>query len=288
MPDIGLYLLIFLFLLESIYFKIAAHFNIIDKPNERSSHTTTTIRGGGIIFPVSAICFYLINFQYPLFLVGLVLISAISFLDDIKTLCNRVRSFVHLISLSFLLFQSNLDLSLYYGVLIIILVIGFINAYNFMDGINGITGGYSLIAISSLGYINHSIIHFTSEPLLIFVGLNLLIFNFFNFRKIARCFASDVAKFVLKAAEVGGTYNLADGYYPNFKEISQYIAMKIGKKFVPDMPMFFAKILAFIGDRVWQKFPLNSDKLNKITSSLTFDDSKAREAFGCNPTSVLK
>jgi len=100
--------------------------------------------------------------------------------------------------------------------------------------------------------------------------------------------ASDVAKFILKAAEVGGTYNLTDGFHPNFNELSNCIALQMGKKLVPNMPLFFANILAFIGDVVGQKFPINSNKLNKITSTLTFDDKKARLAFGWNPSPVLK
>jgi nucleoside-diphosphate-sugar epimerase len=100
--------------------------------------------------------------------------------------------------------------------------------------------------------------------------------------------ASDVAKFILKAAEVGGLYNLTDGYHPNFNELSHCIAKQINRNYLPNMPIFFAKILAFIGDAVGQKFPINTNNLNKISSTLTFDDSKAREAFGWNPTPVLK
>ena len=100
--------------------------------------------------------------------------------------------------------------------------------------------------------------------------------------------ASDVAKFILKAAEVGGIYNLTDGYNPNFNELSYLISKQLGKKFAPNMPLFVAKVLATVGDILGSKFPINSDKLSKITSTLTFDDSKAREAFGWNPTPVLK
>ena len=98
---------------------------------------------------------------------------------------------------------------------------------------------------------------------------------------------SDVARYILKAAEVGGTYNLTDGYHPNFNELSHCIAKQISINYVPNMSLFFAKILAFIGDMVGRKFPINSDKLHKITSTLTFDDSKARKAFGWNPKRVL-
>lgn len=100
--------------------------------------------------------------------------------------------------------------------------------------------------------------------------------------------AYDVSKCILRAAEVGGTYNLTDGYHPSFYELSKLIASHYGRKFIPNMPFFLAKILANTGDILGSKFPFNSDKLKKITSTLTFDDSKAREAFGWNPTPVLK
>lgn len=100
--------------------------------------------------------------------------------------------------------------------------------------------------------------------------------------------ASDVAKFILQAAEVGGTYNLTDGYHPNFAELSNCIASQLGKYRVSNMPLWAAKSLAKFGDIIGDRFPLNSNKLAKITAPLTFDDSKARAAFGWNPTPVLK
>lgn len=99
--------------------------------------------------------------------------------------------------------------------------------------------------------------------------------------------ASDIAKYILKAAEVGGTYNLTDGIHPNFYELSKRMAHNLDKSFVPNMPISIAKILAKIGDILGKNFPINSDKLSKITSTLTFDDSKARIYFGWNPTPVL-
>jgi nucleoside-diphosphate-sugar epimerase len=100
--------------------------------------------------------------------------------------------------------------------------------------------------------------------------------------------ASDVAKFILKAAEAGGTFNLTDGIHPTFYDLSKVISAKLGKSFVPDLPRFAAIILAKFGDILGGAFPLNSYKLSKITSTLTFDDSKARLAFGWKPTSVLE
>lgn len=100
--------------------------------------------------------------------------------------------------------------------------------------------------------------------------------------------ASDIAKFILKAAEVGGTYNLTDGIHPTFNELSNNISRQFSKSFVPNMPLFIANVLAKIGDILGNAFPINSNKLSKITSTLTFDDSKARAAFGWNPTPVLE
>lgn len=181
-------------ILELIYFKIADRFNIIDKPNHRSSHTSVTIRGGGIIFPIAVLVYSLINgFQSPYFVIGLLGISTISFLDDMLTLNNKVRLSVHLTSVLLLFFQWDLfSLSWYWVLIALVFVIATINAYNFMDGINGITGGYSLLTIGSLYFINQYVVDFTSNELLGAVGLALLVFNFFNFRKKAKCFAGDV------------------------------------------------------------------------------------------------
>ena len=100
--------------------------------------------------------------------------------------------------------------------------------------------------------------------------------------------ASDVSKYIIKAAEIGGIFNLTDGCHPNFKELSNLISLQFGKKFVPNMPLIVAKLLAFIGDIIGPQFPINSIKLMKITSTLTFNDSNARKAFNWDPTPVLK
>ena len=125
-----------------LYFRIATHYNIIDKPNHRSSHSEVTIRGGGIIFSFAALVFFIIeNFKYPFFISGLVAIAVISFVDDIVTLNNKLRISVHLIAVALLFCQWKLfAMPWYYIVISAVFVIGIINAYNFMDGINGITG----------------------------------------------------------------------------------------------------------------------------------------------------
>ena len=100
--------------------------------------------------------------------------------------------------------------------------------------------------------------------------------------------ASDVAKYLLKASEIGGIFNLTDGYHPSFFELSENISRQLGKNRPKNLPLCLAKVSALIGDLFGAKAPLNSAKLHKISSDLTFDDSKAREAFGWDPTPVLE
>jgi nucleoside-diphosphate-sugar epimerase len=97
----------------------------------------------------------------------------------------------------------------------------------------------------------------------------------------------DVAKIILKASEIGGTYNLTDGNHPNFFELSNAIAKQNRKSNPFNIPFFVSKSIAFFGDIIGDKFPLNSNKLKKITSDLTFDDFKARKVLGWKPNKVL-
>ncbi len=186
--------LISLFIIEILYFKIAFHFKIFDKPNDRSSHNIITIRGGGIIFFIAGMFFFFYDgLKYPYFFLGLFLISLISFLDDVLDLNRKARLVIHFTSVLLLFYQWNLfTLPWYWLIVVAIFVIGTINAYNFMDGINGITGSYSLVAILTLFYVNNKIVLFTSNEFLVVIGISLLIFNFFNFRMKAKCFAGDV------------------------------------------------------------------------------------------------
>lgn len=120
------------------------------------------------------------------------MIALISFVDDVSALKSGTRSLVHFFAVSLLLVELGADIDWYWFPLLLIMISGTINAYNFMDGINGITGAYSLITLFTLFVINHSIEPFTSESLLIFLMLSVLVFNLFNFRGKAKCFAGDV------------------------------------------------------------------------------------------------
>jgi UDP-N-acetylmuramyl pentapeptide phosphotransferase/UDP-N-acetylglucosamine-1-phosphate transferase len=180
--------------LELAYFALANKFNIIDKPNERSSHSSITLRGGGVVFFVGVLLYFLLfGFGYPWFLAGLTLIAAISFADDLKPRPSWLRLLVHVTAMGLMFYQWGLfELPWYYMLIALVFCTGVLNAYNFMDGINGITGGYSLVVIGALWYVNAYQVAFVDPSLLYVLLMALLVFNFFNFRKKAKCFAGDV------------------------------------------------------------------------------------------------
>ncbi len=180
-----------LFGLELFYFAIAERYRIVDKPNERSSHKHPTIRGGGIIFIFALILFSILHGgALPFLMIALLLSGGVSFIDDIRSLPNRTRFFAHLISALLLLYQAGMfALPLGWIVVVTVLIIGVINAYNFMDGINGITGFYSFAIILPL-YLSES--DDLLKELQLYIMIGLLVFLFFNARKRARSFAGDV------------------------------------------------------------------------------------------------
>lgn len=189
---VALFCLLILF--ELLYFKIADRYDIIDHPNHRSSHTSITIRGGGILFVFAILlCSIYLKWAYSYFVIGLLLISLISFIDDIKTISNKIRICFHLSSVILLFVQLGMySLPIYIILAAIVLVIGIINAINFMDGINGITGGYGLITLLTFYYINNQVLEFTESSYLISSIISVIVFNFFNFRNKAKCFAGDI------------------------------------------------------------------------------------------------
>ena len=189
-----LIILVLLFLAELFYFRIADKCNIIDKPNERSSHTRITLRGGGIIFYFGVLAYFLTShFEYPWFMLALTLITFISFVDDIRSTSQILRLVFHFSAMALMFYQWGL-FSLPWWTLFVALIVctGIINAYNFMDGINGITGGYSLVVLVALAYINEAVVSFVEQDFILTVLCSVFVFNFFNFRKRAKCFAGDV------------------------------------------------------------------------------------------------
>lgn len=197
------------FVLMLVYFKIADRYNIIDKPNHRSAHTEITLRGGGVIFPL-AFLFFLGNqfffeayswsldvaekINYWFFGAGLLAICVISFVDDIIDLSSRIRLIFHVISVTLLLYSINVFQIVPVWALpfCYIFIIGILNAYNFMDGINGISGVYSLVVLSSFLYVNEKSISFVDTDFILYPIIAALVFLFFNFRKKAKCFLGDI------------------------------------------------------------------------------------------------
>ena len=204
---------------ELVYFKIADKCNIIDKPNERSSHSNIVLRGGGIIFSLSMIVWTVLMVvqgkdivPYLPFLCGLVLICGISFWDDVHSLPDSVRLVVQFVATALMFWSialgSDLIIGLQWywllvlGVVALIVFVGATDVINFMDGINGITAGYALAVLIPLALMNgmpgqsghDGAAGFIDQSYLIIAILGVLAFSFFNFRPKgkAKCFAGDV------------------------------------------------------------------------------------------------
>lgn len=190
----------------------ARQLGLIDEPNHRSSHTTPTPRGGGLaIVIVTVLAWIGLGFGYFHFhwfeVIGYALpalfIAGISWLDDLRSLPNKIRFLSHLLAAGCAIFVfgyfQNIGLmdgwELHLGKwgipLTLFWVVGLTNVYNFMDGIDGIAGAQSIVA-----GINWSIIGFIyDQPMLILLALGVAAssigFLFHNWPP-ARIFMGDV------------------------------------------------------------------------------------------------
>jgi UDP-N-acetylmuramyl pentapeptide phosphotransferase/UDP-N-acetylglucosamine-1-phosphate transferase len=181
-----------------LYFLVADRYNIIDHPNERSSHSEITIRGAGVIFLFAATAVVILHPDYWLPVVALFLIGIVSFVDDRVTLSSKIRILVHLGAVTLLFIYLHVfSLPVYEWLLLYFIVIGTINAYNFMDGINGITGAYSLVVLGGLQYVNLRKIAFVQQDMIWLPILACGVFLYFNFRRKAKCFAGDVGSITI-------------------------------------------------------------------------------------------
>jgi UDP-N-acetylmuramyl pentapeptide phosphotransferase/UDP-N-acetylglucosamine-1-phosphate transferase len=188
-----LLLLIGLFISELVYFRIATKFQIVDRPNYRSSHNQVTIRGGGIIFPISVLLFLSpMDLNNVTFGVGLLIIAGFSFIDDVRNIDGKWRLLIQIIAVAISFFSFFNELAWYCLPAIIIMLVGILNAYNFMDGINGITVLYSLVCLCTLFWVNSQLETLQSTYFFLSILASLLVFAFFNVRKKARCFSGDV------------------------------------------------------------------------------------------------
>lgn len=220
------YVIVFALLLvaELVYFKIADKFNIIDKPNQRSSHSTIVLRGGGVIFSLAMVVWVVMMavqgecqtvMSYLPFLAGLLMVAGVSFWDDVKSLPDSVRLIVQFVAMGLMFWSMNLFsvmsyelgvMSLWMQILLtslivlaaLIVCVGATNVINFMDGINGITAGYSLAVLVPLVLLNQELA-FMEPSFLVVAILGLLVFCIFNFRPKgkAKCFAGDVGSIAI-------------------------------------------------------------------------------------------
>lgn len=211
-------ILVLLVLAELLYFKIADHFNIIDKPNERSSHSTIVLRGGGVIFSLAMVAWAVMTVvqgewqvvvDYLPFLCGLLLVAGVSFWDDVKSLPDSVRLVVQFTAMALMFWSMGImHWDMWWIVILALIVcVGATNVINFMDGINGITAGYALAVLVPLALVNGCPIRsgmtegvvratedFIDQSYLIVAIIGVLVFCIFNFRPKgkAKCFAGDV------------------------------------------------------------------------------------------------
>lgn len=188
--------------LELLYFRIADRFNIIDKPNERSSHSSIVLRGGGVIFSVAMVAWavmmtvqgqWQVVSDYLPFLCGLLLVAGVSFWDDVRSLPDSVRLVVQFGAMALMFWSMGImHWNMWWIVVIALIVcVGATNVINFMDGINGITAGYALAVLVPLMLVNDG---FIEQSYLIVAIIGVLVFCIFNFRPKgkAKCFAGDV------------------------------------------------------------------------------------------------
>ncbi len=181
--------------LLKLYFKVAVKYRILDIPNNRSSHLYYTIRGGGIIFLPGIVSGFIWsgNFFHVLIFIGLFAMALVSFLDDIKGLSASVRFVIHIISATLLVihFWHQND-SILLSFLLIIGTVVFVNGFNFMDGINGITGIYSMVVLFSIFLTSIFVVEIFDFRIILGAFIALAVFGYYNFRKKAKCFAGDV------------------------------------------------------------------------------------------------
>lgn len=198
---LGCYIVLFAVLLafEYAYFLLAKRLRIVDRPHHQSSHKGVVVRGGGVVFYIAFLLWSLIHgFSWYGGLIGLTILVIVSFIDDIHDVSPKIRLICQFVAIILMFYHSGLIRTNPHVMLILsIACVGTVNIFNFMDGINGMTGGYSLVVAMALLYVDRYIVHFSDPSLIVFMILSLVVFNLFNFRKRAKCFAGDVGSLAI-------------------------------------------------------------------------------------------
>lgn len=182
-----------------VYFRIAEHYKIIDKPSPRGSHLTPTIRGGGVVFVLAIYCWFaLYRLSFPWMVIGVTILAVVSFIDDLNGQHPLVRLSAQVAAFAMIMWHTGMySHPLWLVVLMFVVGVGALNAFNFMDGINGMTGVYALANLVTFYYINNQIIHFSYTSLIVCMIVSVVVFLYFNFREHARCFAGDVGSITI-------------------------------------------------------------------------------------------
>lgn len=188
-----------LILMALIYHRLALKFNIVDKPNHRSSHVHTTVRGGGILFPFAVLFWWMaFDFHHTWMVLGIIWISAISLLDDIYTLSSKIRFGIQILALTMAFYDLGVFSQVNWLALPVLyfIALAVINGINFMDGINGITGLYGIVFLGSILAVNIYTGIF-DQYLIRYEILSICVFLLFNLRKKALMFAGDIGSISL-------------------------------------------------------------------------------------------
>ncbi len=194
-----------------MYIRIAHFYKIYDHPVGRSSHLNRTITGFGV-FVLFGLLLYSVAFPYTLksfFIIGLLMISTISYIDDLVF----VKHFIRLVFQIFALLLMAIELPFNYMldfekipliIAIVILGIGVLNAFNFMDGINGMLGLTNLVILLSFLWLNSNSvdvqgnqISFIRNEFLYTYIIGVSIFLGLNLRRKAIVFAGDTGSIAL-------------------------------------------------------------------------------------------
>ena len=196
-----------------VYFPFAEKRGMLAGVNHRSSHSKPVITGAGFIFYISYI-FYIISFLFstesipwPLF-IGISMLAIVSFIDDLKEVWFFIRLVVQFAAICLMLYQVYLNFTLdllamnasfliIISIVALIFSVGFVNLYNFMDGLNGMMGGITLSALFVFGLIDYYVVDFIDDSLILYTFIPTLVFMFYNARKQPLCFSGDVGSIVL-------------------------------------------------------------------------------------------
>lgn len=205
--------LLVLWSLLLLYFPFAAKRGMLAGVNHRSSHTKPVITGAGFIFPLSYLVYGIVlsvqtSVSFPwFFFAGLLMLSVVSFIDDLEEVWFLWRLLVQLVAIALMLWQIQIDtpmLSIAPSVVqwsAIVMCWGFsvglLNMYNFMDGLNGMLGGLALSSLIPFWLINEFVVSFVDAQLLYFSLIPTLLFVFYNARTQAKCFSGDVGAIAL-------------------------------------------------------------------------------------------